>query len=99
MPLYHAHICLQYSVVSNASLCFQQNVPWPYKSFKSYVAERNYENFEEAGSQLLVSELAVQSLLPGTQGTGVSKGEGLPRGPLRCVPPSVHLNLPSVAVL
>lgn len=84
MPLYRAHLFLQYSVVSKASLCFQQNVPRPYKSFKSYVAQRNHENFEEVCSWLLVSQLEVQSLLPGTQGTGVSKGEDLPRGPCHC---------------
>ena len=65
-------------------LCFQQNVPWPYKTLKSHVAQRNHENFEEVCSQLLVSQLAVQSLLLGTQGTGVSKGGALPRGPCRC---------------
>lgn len=84
MPLYRAHLFLQYSVVSEASLCFQQNVPWPYKSLKSCVAQRNHENFEEVCSWLLASQLEVQSLLPGTQGTGVSKGEDLPRGPCHC---------------
>lgn len=61
-------------------LCFQQNLPWPYKTLKSYVAQRNHENFAEVCSQLLTSQLVVQSLLPGTSGTGVSKGEALPCG-------------------
>lgn len=69
----HLHLLAILCCLKSNFFFFHQNVPWPYKTLKSYVTQRNHENFEGVLQSALVSQLVVQSLVPGTQGTGVFK--------------------------